>query len=134
MEIPCGCTSWHKPARPTALCFLIRLGIFAFIIYFQGNAAVIAFALLYGFTFLITAPLTVVFAGNIFGPARLGAVAGTISMVHQIAGGLGAFVGAWIFDQWGSYDRAFGLMLALTIVAMALTLMIKQEKPSELLE
>ncbi|MCI0792396.1 MAG: MFS transporter [Chloroflexi bacterium] len=119
------------PARPTALCFLIRLGIFAFIIYFQGNAAVIAFALLYGFTFLITAPLTVVYAGSIFGPARLGAVSGTISMVHQIAGGLGAFVGAWIFDQWGSYDRAFGLMLALTVVAMALTLMIKQEKPSE---
>ena len=121
------------PARPTALCFLMRLGIFAFIIYFQGNAAVIAFALLYGFTFLITAPLTVVFAGNIFGRARLGAVSGTISMVHQIAGGLGAFVGAWIFDQWGSYDRAFGLMLALTIAAMALTLMVKREKPRELL-
>ena len=121
------------PSRPTALCFLMRLGIFAFIIYFQGNAAVIAFALLYGFTFLITAPLTVVFAGSIFGPSRLGVVSGTISMIHQIAGGLGAFVGAWIFDQWGSYDRAFGLMLALTVVAMALTLMIKQERPRELL-
>ena len=121
------------PARPTALCFLMRLGIFAFIIYFQGHAAVIVFALLYGFTFLITAPLTVVFAGNIFGPARLGVVSGTISMVHQIAGGLGAFAGAWIFDQWGSYDRAFGLMLALTIAAMALTLMIKQEKPGVLM-
>ncbi len=91
----------------------------------------IAFALLFGFTFLITAPLTVVFAGSIFGPARLGAVSGTISMVHQIAGGLGAFVGAWIFDRWGSYDRAFVLMLALTAAAIALTLMIKKEKPRE---
>ena len=115
-------------ARPTALCFLIRIGIFTSVIYFQGTIGVAAFALLYGFTFLITAPLTVVFAGNIFGPTRLGTVSGLISMVHQIAGGLGAFAGAAIFDQWGSYDRAFLLMLGLALIGAATTLLVR-EKP-----
>ena len=41
----------------------------------------------------ITAPLTVVFAANIFGQARLGTVSGLISMVHQIAEGAGSLRG-----------------------------------------
>jgi MFS family permease len=115
-------------ARPTALCFLMRIAIFASILYFQSTAGILAFALFYGFTFLITAPLTVVFAANIFGPARLGTVSGLISMVHQIAGGLGAFVGAVIFDRWGSYDGAFLLMLVLSLVAVTATLVVR-DKP-----
>lgn len=121
------------PARPTAVCFLIRIAIFTFIIYFQNTPAIVTFALLYGFTFLITAPLTVVFASNIFGPARLGTVSGIISMVHQVAGGMGALAGAWIFDRWGSYDRAFVLMLGLAFVALAATLLV-QRKPLGLAE
>ena len=113
------------PSRPTALCFSMRIGLFAAILYFQNTVAVGAFALLYGFTFLITAPLTVIFAGSIFGPARLGMVAGSFSMVHQITGGLGALVGALIFDQWGSYDRGFLLLLVLSLIALPLTLMVR---------
>ena len=112
-------------ARPTALCFLIRIAIFASVVFFQSTAGIVAFALLYGFTFLITAPLTVVFAANIFGPARLGTVSGLISMVHQVAGGLGALVGAVMFDRWGSYDGAFLLMLGLSLAAIASTLAVR---------
>ena len=114
--------------RPTALCFLMRIGIFAFIIYFQNTPGIIIFGLLYGLTFLITAPLAVVFARNIFGAARLGTVSGLISMVHQVAGGLGAFVGAAIFDRWGSYDNAFVLMLVLAIVATVLTMLVRESR------
>ena len=68
------------PACPTMVCFLMRIVIFALVLYSHAAPAVAVFALLYGFTFLITAPLTVVFAGNTFGPARLGTVSGIISM------------------------------------------------------
>ena len=112
--------------RPVVLCFLIRLPVFAFVLYFQDSPAIIAFALLYGFTFLITAPLAVVFAESLFGPTRLGTVSGMINMVHQIGGGVGAFVGAVIFDRWGSYDGAFVLMMALAAVAIAATLLLHQ--------
>ena len=113
------------PARPTLLCFVMRIVIFAMVIVSQAKPAVMAFALLYGFTFLMTAPLTVVFSGNIFGSARLGRISGTISMVHQISGGLGALAGALAFDLWGDYGRAFILMLALAILATIWTLMVR---------
>ena len=112
--------------RPTVICFLVRMFIFAFIIFDQSTSSIMIFGLLYGFTFLITAPLTVVFVGNIFGVARLGTLAGSISMVHQIAGGFGAFAGAWIFDNRGSYDDAFRLMLVLSVVAAMLTLLVRE--------
>ena len=69
------------PARPTLLCFAMRIGIFVLVILSQSKPAVMMFALLYGFTFLMTAPLTVIFSGNIFGSARLGRISGTISMM-----------------------------------------------------
>ena len=113
-------------SRPTALCFLMRIGIFALIIPLQSTPAILAFGLLYGFTFLITAPLTVLFLGNIYGPNRLGTLTGTVSMIHQIMGGLGALVGGWIFDQTGSYNAAFILMLSLSLAATVLTLAVRE--------
>ncbi len=113
------------PGRPTLLCFVMRIGIFSLIILSQAIPAVMIFALLYGFTFLMTAPLTVMFSGNIFGQRRLGRVSGTISGIHQISGGLGALAGALAFDIWGSYDRAFLLMLALSIAATVGTLLVR---------
>ncbi len=107
--------------RPLLLCFVMRIGIFALIIAVQNTPAILVFSLLYGFTFLMTAPLTVIFSREIFGPTRLGTVSGTISMVHQIFGGVGALAGALIFDHWGSYDGAFILMLALSIGATAIS-------------
>ena len=116
--------------RPVMLCFIVRLPIFAFILFVQETPAIAAFALAYGFTFLITAPLTAVFAGNLFGPSRLGTVSGLINAVHQVAGGVGAFVGAVIFDRSGSYDGAFALMAALAAVAIAVTLPLQRGKLS----
>ena len=116
------------PARPTLLCFAMRIGIFVLVILSQSKPAVMMFALLYGFTFLMTAPLTVIFAGNIFGSARLGRISGTISMIHQISGGIGALAGALAFDIWGSYDRAFLLMLTLSVVATAGTLLVRDRR------
>ena len=116
--------------RPVLLCFMVRLPIFAFILFVQEAPAIAAFAFAYGFTFLITAPLTVVFAGNLFGPSRLGSVSGLINAVHQVSGGLGALAGAVMFDRWGSYDGAFALMAVLAAVAIAATLPLQRGKLS----
>ena len=113
-------------SRPTVLCFVMRIGIFALIIPFQNTPVILIFGLLYGFTFLITAPLTVVFLGNIYGPHRLGTLTGTVSMIHQITGGLGALAGGWIYDTTGDYNAAFVLMLALSIAATVLTLAVRE--------
>ena len=112
--------------HPTALCFLARIVVFALIILNQSAPAIVVFALLYGFTFLITAPLTVTFAGSMFGAPRLGMMSGIINMVHHIAGGLGALLGGIVFDARGSYDAAFVLMLALAVLASVLTFTIRE--------
>lgn len=117
-------------ARPTALCFLIRIGLFAYIPFYQDTASIAVFALLYGFTFTMTAPLTVVFASNIFGSSRLGTISGLINMVHQVAGGLGAVLGAAIFDWRGSYDGAFLVMLALAVVGAVAVIAVRERSHS----
>ena len=92
----------------------------------QSPVSIAVFALVFGATFLVTAPLTVVFVRESFGTKNLGALAGLITMVHQIFGGLGAYAGAAIFDATGGYDVAFVVMLVSAVVALALTLMLRR--------
>ena len=108
------------PFWPTFICFLFRIALFVAIISSQSPPGIIAFALLFGVTFWMTAPLTVIFARSAFGLAHLGAISGIIVMVHHMCGGLGAYLGAALFDAQGTYDRAFVIMLVLSLVAAVL--------------
>jgi predicted MFS family arabinose efflux permease len=110
-----------SPIWPTAACFVLRIVIFALILISRDTWAILLFALLYGATFWVTAPLTVVFAREEFGTRQLGVITGLITMVHHFAGGLGAYAGAFIFDTQGNYDSAFQLMLVLSVAATVLT-------------
>jgi hypothetical protein len=84
------------------------------------------FALVFGATFLVTAPLTIVFVRENFGMRNLGALAGLITMVHQVFGGIGAYAGAAIFDATGAYDAAFVVMLISAVLALGFTLMLRR--------
>ncbi len=110
------------PVWPTALSFLARVLVFGLIMVDQSPLSVAVFALVFGATFMVTAPLTVVFATRFFGARHLGALTGLVTMVHQIAGGLGAWVGAAIFDASGGYGPAFAVMFAVSALALALCL------------
>ncbi|MCP4318580.1 MAG: MFS transporter [Hyphomicrobiales bacterium] len=108
------------PQRATFACFLLRTAIFALILFDQNTVSVALFALLFGTTFWVTAPLTVVFARDAFGMTHLGAISGMIVMIHHMCGGLGAYFGAVMFDLEGNYDTAFVVMLALSAIAAVL--------------
>ena len=114
------------PVWPTAAAFIARIVVFGWIAIDQSPLSIAVFALVFGATFLVTAPLTVVFVRENFGTRNLGALAGSITMTHQIFGGLGAYAGAAIFDSTGGYDAAFVVMLASAVVALALTLMLRR--------
>ena len=116
--------------NPTVISFVMRVAIFAPLLYFHDTVSIAILVLLYGVTLPVTAPLTVVFAGNMFGSARLGAVSGVLNMVHQMAGGVGAVAGALIFDRWGAYDSAFLLMMLMSLVAIGATLLIRERLDS----
>lgn len=110
------------PVWPTLLAFLVRVAIFAAVLLDQSTPTVAVFALLFGATFLVTAPLTVVFARWAFGTRHLGAITGLITMVHHAAGGLGALVGGLLFDAQGSYRATLWLMLATSLAGALLSL------------
>ena len=114
------------PVWPTAAAFVARIVVFAWIAIDQSPLSVTVYALVFGSTFLVTAPLTVVFVRENFGTRHLGALAGLITMVHQIFGGLGAYAGAAVYDATGSYDAAFVTMMGSAIVALGFTLMLRR--------
>jgi predicted MFS family arabinose efflux permease len=111
---------------PTALTFAARVAVFALVMVDQSTISVVIFALVFGATFLVTAPLTVVFVLENFGTRHLGAITGLITMVHQICGGVGAYFGAVLFDATGNYNAAFAAMFALSLAAMLVTLLLRR--------
>lgn len=118
------------PIWPTVLAFGARVVVFALILVDQSPLSVAIFALVFGLTFMVTAPLTVVFVKESFGSRHLGALTGLITMVHQIFGGLGAYLGAAVFDANGSYNTAFVIMGVVSLIAVGLTAMLRSYKPA----
>ncbi len=116
------------PVWPTALAFAARVAVFALVMVDQSPLSVAIFALVFGATFLVTAPLTVVFVSESFGTRHLGALTGLITMVHQIFGGIGAYLGAAVFDATSTYDIAFATMGAVSLLAVLLTLLLRQPR------
>ena len=76
----------------------------------------------------MTAPPTVLFVRESFGMRHLGALTGVITMVHHAFGGLGAWMGALVFDANGSYGAAFAAMLVATLCAAGLTIMYARDR------
>ena len=117
-----GAWSDHSgPFWATLACFVLRIGLFAAILADQAVPSIAVFALLFGSTFWVTAPLAVIFVRAAFGTAHLGALSGLIVMIHHMCGGLGALVGAVAFDRQGNYDTVFMLMVALSLLAAVLS-------------
>ena len=119
------------PIWPTAVAFAARVAVFGLIAVDQSTVSVAVFALIFGATFLVTAPLTVVFVAESFGKRHLGALTGLITMVHQVCGGIGAYLGAAAFDATGGYTIAFWTMLVLSVLALVLTLLLRQPQRKE---
>jgi len=116
------------PVWPTGLAFGARVAVFALIMIDQSSFSVAIFALVFGATFLVTAPLTVVFVSESFGTRHLGALTGLITMVHQIFGGIGAYLGAAVFDVTGTYNIAFMTMGSVSLLAVLLTVSLQQPR------
>ncbi len=118
------------PVLPTALAFGARVAIFGLVAVDQSPLSISIFALVFGATMMVTAPLTILFVRDAFGTRNLGALAGLITMVHQIFGGIGAYGGALVFDYTGSYDFAFVALLIASALGLALALMLRAPSAS----
>jgi MFS family permease len=113
---------------PIALTFLLRFMSFILILYDQSLTSSYIFALTFGFTFLITAPLSTTLIGRIYGFSHIGLITGFINTIHFLGGGFWTYLGGWIFDQTGSYRLAFILSAITALVAFVSSLLITEKK------
>jgi MFS family permease len=112
---------------PLSMVFFLRVLLLLLIVKYQNPVSLYIFALLFGFTFLITAPLLPALIGNLFGLSHVGLISGFLMTIHYLGGGLGAFFGGLIFDITGSYQNAFLLLSLISLIA-AISCILIQEK------
>jgi len=113
---------------PIALTFLLRFLLFILILYDQSLTSSYIFALTFGFTFLVTAPLSTTLVGRIYGFSHIGLITGFINTIHFLGGGFWAYLGGLIFDQTGSYRSIFILSAIMALIAFVSSLLITEKK------
>ncbi|MBM4340786.1 MAG: MFS transporter [Deltaproteobacteria bacterium] len=102
---------------PIVLTFALRFFLFLLVLQFKTLSSLYLFALLFGFTHLITAPLGPMLIGKLYGVRSIGVLNGFVSTVHFLGGGFWAYIGGVIFDETGSYQLAFLLLAGMAAVA-----------------
>ncbi|MGD1972380.1 MAG: MFS transporter [Desulfobacterales bacterium] len=113
---------------PIALTFVLRLILFLMILKYPSPITFFIFAIGFGFTLLITAPLTTTLVGRLYGFTHVGLISGFITTIHHLGGGFWAFMGGAIFDRTGSYQITFTLSAFLAFIAIISTLAIKEKR------
>jgi predicted MFS family arabinose efflux permease len=115
---------------PIALTFVLRLLLFVLILKYRTPLSFYIFAAGFGFTWLVTAPLTTTLVGRLYGFAHVGIISGFITTVHHLGGGFWAYMGGLLFDQTGSYQIIFIFSAVLAVIATICTMAIKEKKHS----
>jgi MFS family permease len=115
---------------PIALSFVLRLLLFVLILKYRTPLSFYIFAAGFGFTWLVTAPLTTTLVGRLYGFAHVGIISGFITTVHHLGGGFWAYMGGLFFDKTGSYQIIFIFSAVLAVIATICTMAIKEKKHS----
>ena len=113
---------------PIVLTFLLRVLLFIFILKYQNIVSFYIFSLFFGFSFLITAPLTPTLIGRLYGLSHVGILSGFITTIHHLGGGFWAYVGGLLFDLKGDYQLVFLLSAIMAFLAFFSGLMIREKR------
>jgi MFS family permease len=113
---------------PIALTFLLRVFAFLLIIVYQNLISFYVFALIFGFTFLVTAPLTPTLVGRLYGFSHVGVLSGFITTIHHFGGGVAAWGGGVLFDLTGSYQVVLVISAVMAAMAAVSTMLIRQRR------
>jgi MFS family permease len=111
---------------PIALTFLLRVFAFLLVIAYQNMISFYVFALVFGFTFLVTAPLTPTLVGRLYGFSHVGVLSGFITTIHHLGGGVAAWGGGILFDLTGSYQTVLVISSVMAAIAMGSAMLIPQ--------
>ncbi len=112
---------------PLIITFGLRAIIFILILQYQSVMAFYLFALAFGFTMLITAPITTTLTGKLYGFTHVGLITGFITTMHHLSGGVWAYLGGTLFDRTGNYQGVFLYSAIFALVALVCALGIQEK-------
>ena len=124
--------SFVSKAKLLAWLYLMRsVIIIGFLILPPSPMTALLFGAAMGLLWLGTIPLTSGLIVVFFGPAFLSMLYGVTFFSHQIGSFLGAWLGGWIYDNLGSYDLMWWIIIGSGVFAFIINLMI-DERPKTL--
>ena len=98
------------------------------LIFTPGVFGIWGFAVIAGFSWIATAPLTSSLTADIYGLRTMGTLNGLSTLAHQTGGALSIFMGGVLYDLTGGYEVPFGIAGALLIGASILSWSIREKK------
>ncbi|MGB9881152.1 MAG: MFS transporter [Anaerolineae bacterium] len=113
---------------PIAITFALRVVLFALVLIVAGLVPYWVFSVGFGFTLMVTAPLTATVVSNLYGVTHIGFISGFITTIHMVGGGLWSYLGGLIFDRTGDYNLALLISAALAAVAIVCTLLMQEKR------
>ncbi len=119
---------YSKKKLLSILYFARGIVLILFLILPTSTYVALGFGMIYGYLWLSTIPPTNGIISQIFGTKYLAMLYGVVFFSHQIGSFLGAYLGGYFFDQYGSYDYAWYLSIGLSFFATLVHLPIN-EKP-----
>lgn len=119
---------WIGNKTPMVFTFVLRALLCLMILKYKSVSALYVFALVFGFTYLITVPVAPMLTMKLYGTRHLGVLTGFINTIHFLGGGLWAYVAGVVFDKTGSYQAAFALYAAAGLLAAICSLCIAERR------
>lgn len=90
------------------------------------------FGMAMGFLWLSTVPLTNGTVATLFGVRNLSMLGGIVFLFHQLGAFLGGWLGGVVYDQTGSYDLIWQVLIVLSLLAAALNLPVRERPVARL--
>ena len=113
-----------------ALAYFLRGCAYMLLLLVPGDAALWIFAIVAGFSWSSTPPLTTALTADIYGLRTLGTVAGVSFVFHQVGGFTAVLLAGVLYDVTGSYTVPFAIMGLLLFPAALSAFTIRERKYS----
>ncbi len=109
-----------KYRKKNLLCILYALRALSIAIFIFSPPSMtmsIVFGVSFGLLWLSTVPPTNGIVAQIFGTKYLSSLFGIVFLSHQVGAFIGAYLGGYFYDRFGSYDYAFYIAIVLSLFA-----------------
>ena len=106
-------SKYSKKILLSWLYFLRAIAILLFLLFPTSIYVALGFGVVFGVLWLATIPPTNGIVAQIFGTKYLTMLFGIVFFSHQIGSFLGAYLGGYFYDHFGSYDYAWYLSILL---------------------